>query len=579
MNEGKEYIDRQYNSLINKLKIAKNEIEGFESSETKFKQIQNSFKDQLDDMIYNTEYKLHEVQSNIIWDKLVIAFFGETNAGKSTIIETLRILFSNKEKGMDGIIVGDGRSDFTKVYAKYNLTIDGYPITLIDVPGIEGREEDYKNEIKDALLKAHCVFYIQGHNKEPDTETATKIKQYLNDWVKVYSIYNSRGGAENYDEEDERENLYTEKVNQQTKLNTQSFERILGNCYQGNITIQALIAMCAYAQFAPDRSDLAKQQKLMLLYFGSAENAYNFSRFQDIVKLLNDLSSNYKKNIQDAATRKFKACLNDIVENLRICYKDNRELIDLLVNQLNKFRNSVQAETTKFNSSTKQLLYNTIDREFNEVISSLCQAVDNEDDNLKSLAKKKSEKLSNNLSRSLPLIVDNKLKELSDRITNLKKDLDKNLAINLNSRISHSKTELNIKSDQVVKELDFKFADAFDIGGFVLSGATIGSYFTWLAPGVATAIGAVVGGIIGTVKYFFLNKKEKKAKAKAAIQKELDTVKSKVKSDVITALHKVFSKIDQDKRKLSSEIGRDIANLNDIKMELENLYDKLQKIK
>ena len=241
MNKGKEEIDRQYNSLIDKLKIAKNEIEGFESSETKFKQIQNLFKDQFDDMIYNTEYKLHEVQSNIIWDRLVIAFFGETNAGKSTIIETLRILFSNKEKGMDGKIVGDGRSDFTKVYAKYNLAIDGYPITLIDVPGIEGCEEDYKNEIKDALLKAHCVFYIQGHNKEPDTKTATKIKEYLNDWVKVYSIYNSRGGAENYDEEDERENLYTEKVNQQTKLNTQSFERILGNCYQGNITIQALI--------------------------------------------------------------------------------------------------------------------------------------------------------------------------------------------------------------------------------------------------------------------------------------------------------------------------------------------------
>ena len=91
MNKGKEEIDRQYNSLIDKLKIAKNEIEGFESSETKFKQIQNLFKDQFDDMIYNTEYKLHEVQSNIIWDRLVIAFFGETNAGKSTIIETLRI--------------------------------------------------------------------------------------------------------------------------------------------------------------------------------------------------------------------------------------------------------------------------------------------------------------------------------------------------------------------------------------------------------------------------------------------------------------------------------------------------------
>lgn len=49
--------------------------------------------------------------------------FGETNAGKSTIIESLRILYREKpsqisqiDNNADGLIVGDGRSDFTKVY-------------------------------------------------------------------------------------------------------------------------------------------------------------------------------------------------------------------------------------------------------------------------------------------------------------------------------------------------------------------------------------------------------------------------------------------------------------------------------
>ena len=66
------------------------------------------------------------------------------------------------------MIVGDGRHDFTKTYDEYHLSISGHPFTLIDVPGIEGDEAGFKDVIKTALHKAHCVFYVQGHNKKPD---------------------------------------------------------------------------------------------------------------------------------------------------------------------------------------------------------------------------------------------------------------------------------------------------------------------------------------------------------------------------------------------------------------------------
>lgn len=36
------------------------------------------------------------LQENAEWDKLTIAFFGETNAGKSTVLEALRILFGEE---------------------------------------------------------------------------------------------------------------------------------------------------------------------------------------------------------------------------------------------------------------------------------------------------------------------------------------------------------------------------------------------------------------------------------------------------------------------------------------------------
>lgn len=44
------------------------------------------------------EQKMDELKCNSEWDYFTIAFFGETNAGKSTLIEVLRLLFSEKTK-------------------------------------------------------------------------------------------------------------------------------------------------------------------------------------------------------------------------------------------------------------------------------------------------------------------------------------------------------------------------------------------------------------------------------------------------------------------------------------------------
>ena len=42
--------------------------------------------------------ELHQLEEHAEWDNFTLAFFGETNAGKSTIIESLRILFSEEKR-------------------------------------------------------------------------------------------------------------------------------------------------------------------------------------------------------------------------------------------------------------------------------------------------------------------------------------------------------------------------------------------------------------------------------------------------------------------------------------------------
>ncbi|EMO4162476.1 hypothetical protein [Morganella morganii] len=53
----------------------------------------NAMTEQLQTLQNTFNLKLAYLQEHAEWDKFTLAFFGETNAGKSTIIESLRIVF------------------------------------------------------------------------------------------------------------------------------------------------------------------------------------------------------------------------------------------------------------------------------------------------------------------------------------------------------------------------------------------------------------------------------------------------------------------------------------------------------
>ncbi len=113
--------------------------------------------------------ELESLKNNEEWGNFTIAFYGETGAGKSTLIECLRLFFKEQskmneqerfkslyseknhrgsghallelEKFQDGAIIGDGRSDFTLETKSYTLKYNNQSFVLLDVPGIEGNEE------------------------------------------------------------------------------------------------------------------------------------------------------------------------------------------------------------------------------------------------------------------------------------------------------------------------------------------------------------------------------------------------------------------------------------------------------
>lgn len=308
----REVVEKAYCDFEDKLNVVLRSIKQCSNSEI-LDEVTKQYNDALAELVKKSQNELAATLKNAIWDKLVVAFVGITNAGKSTIVENFRVLFDEHERkaalkektsGVDGEIIGDGRADFTKYYKEYCMTINGKPFVLIDVPGIEGDEMSVKSEIVRALNKAHCVFYVQGEGKKPDEGTVKKIKEYLKDWVEVYSILNVKTTSFDYEEENERINLKTRRICDLESQIESVFKNALGRNFSRNFTIQARLALCSCASFLPSRNDLIKEQNDLMVNFGSKSKMYEFSNFQEIVQCLDNLSSNFASKISEAQRRK-----------------------------------------------------------------------------------------------------------------------------------------------------------------------------------------------------------------------------------------------------------------------------------
>lgn len=65
---------------------------------------------------------------------------------------------------------------------------------MIDVPGIEGDEGKYAHMVRQAVAKAHLVFYVNGTSKKPEGNGG-KIRAYLRRGTQVCPLVNVRSGA------------------------------------------------------------------------------------------------------------------------------------------------------------------------------------------------------------------------------------------------------------------------------------------------------------------------------------------------------------------------------------------------
>lgn len=562
-------IKKAYKNLQDLLQSTQEDVFDLNGVNSQFNTVKEKIAFAFDSKIKEAKKELDVALKDTVWDNLVIAFFGETNAGKSTIIETFRILFDDKRKKEDGLIVGDGRHDFTKTYEEYHLSIAGHPFTLIDVPGIEGNEAEFKDVIKTALHKAHCVFYVQGHNKKPDRATAEKIKKYLGDWVKVYSIYNVRGGVSNYDEEEERETLITSGVLKAESLIRAEFKTILGDVYAGHVTLQGLLAMSAKASFSSKREDLIRGQQKLLKYFdGSADKVLEFSQFKTLTTLVEQKSSNFKSEIIEANKQKLISLAGNIATDVEQVMETQKNYLANLESNLRTINrevcnNSMDLALRNITNKTK----NAISSAYGELKSEIFDLIDNEPSNINQIAEQYQEDVIENLENRIKSIVNDELKKIRNTANRKIKDLD---GVNIKPIQFNRTVEVGADIDfsGALEELDIDFSDVLSwtakTAGTAAAGAVVGSFI----PVVGTLIGAGVGAVVGGIAHA-CSGDGGKADARKSVSDAISKATQRAKSNVNSILAPVIRDVETQKRQLSNSVRTELANIEELQETLD----------
>lgn len=507
---------------------------------------------------------------------------------KNAIIESNYKYLESMKDNRDGMIIGDGRNDFTKSMVEYRFSGNNLQndFILLDVPGIEGSEQKVLDEINKALAKAHIIFYIKKDPNPPQKGdngkkgTIEKIKEQLNAQAEIYAVYNKpitspHAISDNLLNDGEKNELNT----LDSKMNEYLGENHNHKYYRGHKVLSAQIAFYAIADNLLSKDEIATlkqkdkdmvvtitlESKQKFLDKFSKYELLEFSQVNAFGQFLENLTRDSKEKIRDSHIQKatsivkdFKSIIDKIIkekytpllkdiENELENTKNNLDFIkdDFIDKCKNKTKNLIEASI----STIKRSVQNEIDKNINDkTFQSRFESI--ADDELKTTLKNKLESSMKESQKELDKHIKEELEKYKDRLDmHIQDNLRHSLKDDFGNTLDISKIDNGIKYGQL----------AMSIGGTALgvwSGiAILGAANAWNPGGWIIIVASVIGGLVAVGKsiYKFFSDSYKKSEQEKAMRKALEKIESDIKDDV-------FSKLDS----LREELGEKIQELEDI---------------
>lgn len=512
---------------------------------------------------------------------------------------------------VDGLIIGTGAADFTKGNIVYTLHYKDKTFQLIDVPGIEGDEGKYKDIVREAVAKAHMVFYVNGTNKKPEKATAEKIRSYLRNGTQVCPLINVRGNADAYEFEEDRETLESKDVLYALQQTQGVLEAVLGEkVLLPALPVQGLLSFSALAMHAPSGRttihhtrdvDLVIQQRNFLKHFSSPKAAYEFSRISRVARVLHDKHTTFKTHIIESNKVKVKELLEKTLADLEIAKGEHHAFMEKVKPEFQKCRESIEDALQAFERMITAGRKNLWNEFFNELIEEADKIIDENygdkeriSQEIERAFKNRQNEMSARLQQQFEEHVADMQNSLGESLERLIQDVRRFEFLQQISlgqggaRPVYQGTDLDIGLS--LKELG---SIALSVGSYALLGAGIGSSF----PGIGNLIGAIAGAIVGllmSVVSMFTSREKHIRKAQAKVLEKIEEARDDVLSGLSNEVkglmqmvreevkNSVLDQVDLLHEKLSRPlriIEHQIALMTRIKNQLEKMpYGTIQAI-
>ncbi|WRE80445.1 50S ribosome-binding GTPase [Helicobacter pylori] len=554
--------------------------------------------------------ELESLKNNEEWENFTIAFYGETGAGKSTLIECLRMFFKEQSKVVqqerfkrlysnyqnnyqndehnkqailnelhslqDGVAIGDGRSDFTLKTRSYSFQYNHQNFILLDVPGIEGNEKKVIDQISNATQKAHAIFYVTKTPNPPQKGeegkrgTIEKIQRQLDSQTEVWTIYNKpinnpRAFKDGLIDESEKESL---------KILNKEMKNILGKHYMGHQIVSAQVAFYGLSQALIPETDFYEKKQKFLKDFKAEELLYQ-SHFKPLAEFIaEELLKNLRAKIIQSNCNKALKVVEQLQKAIEITIEKR---IDPMIKEAQEHQqearynldrstekfilnltNSAFYEIDQFKSDLREKMYahinkNIEDEECKEIFKNeLIQGIETLHEDIKWWFRECEKRFDGEIKEAIKQL-EYRIKDSLAMLEHISIDRGFNLNFDTDSGIDGTKL-------------------ATSIGGLGL----LGIFNAWNPMGWFALTAGIIIGLVGIARsiWNFFSSRYQRSQQKKEVDKNLHQICEKIAEDVKSRLESRKKDIRGKIEKLKANL-RPVDNYKRMKRQLKEAHEKL----
>lgn len=490
----------------------------------------------------------------------------------------------------DGSIIGDGRSDFTRESTPYEFDINGNRLVLLDVPGIEGKEELVREPIMQAVRKAHAVFYVtckavppqKGDDEKGSKGTLEKIKEHLGAQAEVWVIFNKRiNSGEQLRLCDKQ--LVNEGERGGLNVLEDEMRKQLGAHYAGLLSVSAQAAFVASTDnFSPTNTRFKIREKFLRLM--DANSIHQKTGFHDLISRLgSEMTENSKSKIRKSNFNKANEAVLNLKREVDSLNKNEfSPLFDRLDDASEKAIKQMDAAANGFRvyvESDASELFNKIKRKERERIYEKING-DIGSDELKACLKRSIDSSAKEIETGLPKILKGRTQEFSDEIKGIAEHFKEHvqMAIDDAAKISFLDPDFKINIDSGIKVGAF-VSSSIGIGLGIYALVNIWNPTGWTAAMVIAAMG-IVAAFVSLVKsvWGFFDSDYKKSQQKKSADEALEKFFGDVRSGFNINTEEGFSKLTEIVNEIKAGFTLPALQAERIMLSLSDSSQKLLKV-